>query len=364
MRILHTEASTGLGGQELRILKEAEGMRDRGHEVILAVVRNGQLISRARDVGFTVYELPLETRWYGLGAAWALTKLVRKHQIELINTHSSWDAWVGGITGRLTGCPVVRTRHLSTPTRRGLNSRLLYRTLADAVVTTCEETAQAIQLEVGLTTAQCRSIPTGVVQSDLHVTEAQRNAFRAQHGICDSDIVVGTACVLRGWKGIADLVTTAKLLENQPHLKWLIVGDGPSRAVMEEQAKQLAIHHHFIFTGYLRHPQAAIAAMDLFVLLSTANEGVSQAVLQAAYLRRPLITTPTGGLREVCVDGKTGFLVPTHSPHTVAERIVCLAEDSELRQSMGRQGHQHVVDRFTMDHTLNSMESVYATIAR
>ena len=62
MRILHTESSTGWGGQEIRILHEAKGMRDRGHEVILAVKQSGKLIEKARHEGFKVYESLLQSK--------------------------------------------------------------------------------------------------------------------------------------------------------------------------------------------------------------------------------------------------------------------------------------------------------------
>ena len=57
MHILHTESSNGWGGQEMRILREAEGMRKRGHEVIMAVIKGGGLVARARAAGFIVYEI-------------------------------------------------------------------------------------------------------------------------------------------------------------------------------------------------------------------------------------------------------------------------------------------------------------------
>ena len=135
MNILHTESSNGWGGQEIRILKEALGLRLRGHEVVLAVVRGGKLADYARKEGFTVYEIDFR-RSLALFALKNLLSILRRHRIDVVNTHSSLDAWLGGIAARLSGRMVVRTRHLSTPVRGGLNALLLYRGLADFVVTT------------------------------------------------------------------------------------------------------------------------------------------------------------------------------------------------------------------------------------
>src|ERR1700733_8442991 len=143
MRLLHTESSRGWGGQEIRILREAEGMRARGHEVILAVNSGGGLIPRAREAGFIVYELPFK-RFSALKTIYALVRICKAHNIDLINTHSSLDAWLGGIAARIANKKIIRTRHLSTAIRKGLNSRLLYKSLADFVVTTSSPILQTI----------------------------------------------------------------------------------------------------------------------------------------------------------------------------------------------------------------------------
>ena len=98
--------------------------------------------------------------------------------------------------------------------------------------------------------------------------------------------------------------------------------------------------------------------MDIFVLLSTAHEGISQALLQAAYLERPLIATTVGGLPEVCIDGKTGLSVPPHSPKKVAEAVVKLIENPSLRLLLGHEAKKLVCQKFTMHHTLDQMEAL------
>ncbi len=100
MPILHTESSNGWGGQEIRILKEAIGLRSRGHEIIFAVVRGGKLVDQARKAGFTVYEIDFH-RSKAFSALRDLLKIIRKHKISIVNTHSSLDSWLGGIAGKI-----------------------------------------------------------------------------------------------------------------------------------------------------------------------------------------------------------------------------------------------------------------------
>ena len=108
----------------------------------------------------------------------------------------------------------------------------------------------------------------------------------------------------------------------------------------------------------------AIGALDAFALLSTANEGVSQAILQAAFLGKPLIATEVGGLREVCIDGKTGISVPPFHPEAVAQAVLALKESGELRRQLGKNGRHLVEERFTFQKTLDQMEEVYGAVKK
>lgn len=358
MRILHTEASHGWGGQEIRILREAEGMRRRGHEVIFAVHPKARLGDFASKAGFQVVFIPFKMSRF-IPCLAALVLLIRKHRIELINTHSSIDAWIGGTAGRLTGRPVVRTRHLSTAIRKGWNSVVLYNWLANGVATTCEEVVSVIRSQAKLPIERCRSIPTGVDPEAVQVDSAKVEEFRRSFGISPEDCVAGTLCVLRSWKGISDLLQAASLLKHDKSIKWLIIGSGPGDSHYRQEADRLGLGDQVIFTGHMDPPYTALGAIDIFLLLSTANEGVSQASLQAAFLEKPLITTPTGGLKEVAIPGKTGMIVSKNSPQEVSQAVAMLAKDSALRSQLGSQAKRLVLKKFLLDETISSMEKFY-----
>ncbi|MFN0065672.1 MAG: glycosyltransferase family 4 protein [Chlamydiales bacterium] len=358
MKILHTESSPGWGGQELRILREAEGMRARGHEVVLLVQKNGGLVEPARKSGLTVYETEFKKSRI-CQILWELGRIICRHRIQIINTHSSLDAWLGGLIGKVMRRHVIRTRHLSTPIRSGLNSWLLYNFFADDVVTTCEEVVDVIVKQAKLPLSRCRSIPTGLDPRAVEVCSKQVSLFREKLGVTPDEILVGTLCVLRGWKGVADMLEAAKLLEKEEKLKWIIVGEGASESYFKQEWTRLGLQDRVIFTGHITPPFTALAAMDIFTLLSWANEGVSQASLQAAWLKKPLVMTPTGGLKEVCLDGETGLRVACRSPAQVSQAIQRLCREKELRKEMGEKAHRLVQSRFLLEHTLNQMEELY-----
>ncbi|MEI6531650.1 MAG: glycosyltransferase family 4 protein [Chlamydiota bacterium] len=345
MTILHTEASLGWGGQEIRIFEECCSFRDEGYRMLLAAPAESQIYARMNEAGFEVF--PFSFEWRNL---WNLGYIIRSQGVKLINTHSSKDSWMGGVAARLFGCRVIRTRHLSTDVRKGLNSILLYRYFADALITTCQVTADALQKQSGQ--KRCFSIPTGIKPEKVQLHYDAREKF----GIQPTAFVVGTLCVLRSWKGVQNLLLAAALCQDLP-ITWLIVGEGSMRPLLEIQAQNLK---NVIFTGHIEPPYEAIAAMDLFALLSTSNEGVSQATLQAATLGKPLLTSNIGGLPEVCLDGITGFI--THSPEETAHYVKRFYNDRELCKTMGLAGQDLVNKNFTFTQTFNKMKEIYEQI--
>jgi glycosyltransferase involved in cell wall biosynthesis len=357
VNILYTEASPGWGGQERRIIVEALAMQQRGHRVVMALRQGGGIVKPARTAGLQVEEVAF-TRKPTVPALLRLIRLVRQNRIDLINTHSSADAWCGGLAARLLGKRVVRTRHLSTPIRPGLNSRLLYNWLADRVVTTCEAVVEPIRRQAHLIDSRCCSIPTGVDPAEMQV----RGGWRTLQGIGPDAFLIGTVCVLRTWKGVLDLLEAAHLLRDHPNIRWVVVGDGINGSEFLERRRSLQLEQQVLFTGALYPPHEAMAAFDCFTLLSTGHEGVSQALLQAAYLSKPLITTHIGGSPEVCVPGKTGLLVDPQAPEQIAEAALWMANNRQAAAAMGEAAHQLVLSRFTRQQMADQMEQLYLSV--
>lgn len=360
MNILHLEASPGWGGQEIRILREAEGMRLRGYEVVLGVMEGGRLIEEGCKAGFTVYPLNFnKPHWPA--CLFQILLLIRRHRIDLLNTHSSLDAWIGGIAARIARRPVIRTRHLSTPIKPGWNSRMLYGKLADFVVTTCASIIPMICSQSGKRKEECQSIPTGVDPARIRFEEEALRKVRADLGIQPEDFLVGTACFLRSWKGIADFLKAADLLRGMREIKWIVIGGGHEETY-RQMAKELKLDGIVHFTGHLNNPFPALGSLDLFVLLSTAHEGVSQAILQAAYLGKPLVSTSVGGLGEVCLNRSTGILVEPFSPDQVARAVLELKENPSFRAFLGQNSKKLVEEQFTLGGMIDQMERVYEQV--
>ncbi|MBP2670492.1 MAG: glycosyl transferase family 1, partial [candidate division NC10 bacterium] len=249
MRILHTECSRGWGGQELRILAEACGMAGRGHEVWLAAPPESRIAGAADARGIPVVSVGFRRPW-GLGDVAVLRRTIGRLGIQVLNTHSSWDAWIGGLAGRLAGkgVRVVRTRHLSAPIPRSRSSRFLYMRLADHVVTTGEAIRQRMIEANDFAGDRITSVVTGV---DLPRFRPAREAavVRQALGLPANVPVVGTVSTIRSWKGHLDLLAAIASLRADRDIRGLLVGDGPYAEVVRSRVRELRLEGAMVMPG-------------------------------------------------------------------------------------------------------------------
>lgn len=356
--LLHTEWSNGWGGQEIRILAECKAFRERGIDVIIATQPDATLLTKAREAGLTVIPVCMH-KALNIGAVLQLAKIIRVNQIDIVHTHSSVDHRLAGIAARLTGRPIVRSRHLSTPIKRSPLSKALYTKLADKVITSGQFIRKAMIERNGMAPNHIVSIPAGI-NIDQFSLERNLPDIRINFGIKDNDFVVGIVGVLRSWKGHADLIHAAVLAKQHiPHLKLLIVGEGPQRPTIEQLIDETRSHDFVYLAGHQADPAPFMKAMDVVTLPSYANEATSQVLPQAMAMFRPVISTDIGGLPEVIIHEKTGLLVPPRSPEKLANAIIRLYETPALRSTLATQGRQHVLNQFTFEIMIDNTQRVY-----
>ena len=199
LRILHTEASMGWGGQEIRILTEAQTFRSHGHEVMVAANAGSEIAANAPRYGIPVTLLPLARR--NVKSVVAVRRFLREWEPDVVNTHSSLDAWLVALARlRLVPCPrIVRTRHLSAAVPRNLASRWVYNRGADFVMTTGEAIVEDLARDGFVPRARLAAVPTGI-DADLF-KPGDKAAARASLGLPQDKFLFGIVATLRSWKG-------------------------------------------------------------------------------------------------------------------------------------------------------------------
>ncbi len=354
MRILHTEASTGWGGQEIRILDEASGFIARGHEVHIAAPQDAPIIGVAQQRGIPSHSLAINRR--RLGSLRALMSLLSELRPDVIVTHSSTDTWLVSVGTRLMRRrpAVVRTRHLGFQVGRSVLNRWLYGRAVDFVVTTGEATRQMLIKTLHIAPHRVASIPTGIDTAKF--APGDKSYARKVTNIGPGGTpVIGIVATLRSGKAhrfLVQALTDSRLSS----ARLVIVGDGPQEAALRKQVTELGLDSRVIFAGRQQDVVPWFNAFDIFVLPSTAIEGAPQVVMQAMACGIPLVTTPVGAIPELVRDGETGLFVPPGDAKALADAIARLVEDHDLATRLAAAGRRHAEHKFAIAAMLDSME--------
>lgn len=357
MKIVHTEASLGFGGQEMRILTEALGLKNRGHQLTLLCPRHAEIYTIAQARGLDVVALPIGKK--RLSGLWSMHHWLRNNRPDVINTHSSTDSWLTALAASLTCNPpaIVRSRHISAPIGNNVFSRWLYTKASQHIVTTGEKLRRTLIDVNGFPAEQVTSIRTGI---DLQRFKPGDKQQARHHLDLPSDkTIIGIVATLRSWKGHRYLLEAFANLPDRESLQLLIVGDGPQWDALHEQVKQLDLVNNVNFAGRQSNIETWLQALDIFCLPSYANEGVPQALMQAQACGIPAVTTLVGSIDEAVLAGESALIVSPENTDELQQALTVLLSAPEKRQLMGSTAAKFAADSFSDSAMLNAMEKVF-----
>jgi glycosyltransferase involved in cell wall biosynthesis len=366
MKILHTEASTGWGGQDMRVLWEAKAMQERGHLVVIACAPGCPLWQAAQSEN-----IPTEAVEFGRKIKWSAVRkvrqIIRRNDIGIVNTHSSADGWSGAVAAKLSGRICVRTRHLSRRVRPNKPNQILYTKLTDFVITTGEALREQLIRENGLEPSRVASVPTGV---DLEYFDPQRwprENFRQEIGVQNDDFLWGMVAMIRRMKGhdvLAD--AAALLLQKQPKARFAIVGDVPTdspvRAAFEAKLEEHGIADRFTMTGFRDDIPNILAGCNAAVLPSVEGEGVPQAIMQAQAMGKPVVATNVGATGEIVRENETGWLVPPSDAKALATAMQRVMDERDEAARRANQAQKLIQTQYSLQAMTDRVEEIYQSL--
>jgi glycosyltransferase involved in cell wall biosynthesis len=350
--ILHTEASLGFGGQELRILTEVRWLLDHGWPAGLACQPSSRLFVEARAAGIPTWAVSM-VRPFSLPAVVRLRRVLQEASVALVHTHSSVDSWVAALAARSLGRAVVRSRHVSI--RIGSSRGLVYR-LAHRIITSGEHVRRMV-VAAGVPAERVIAIPAGLDATRFHAGVSGA-AVRAELGLTGP--VVGLVANIRGSKGHRFFLEAATLvLATRPDARFLIVGDGVGFDDVRRRIDEMHISDRVLLTGFRRDIPEVMAALDVLALPSIRSEAFPQVIAQALAVGTPVVGTTVGGIPEIIRDGDTGRLVPPADAQALADAILDLLHDPGRARAMARRGQAVVHERYTIDGMMKTTTDVY-----
>jgi glycosyltransferase involved in cell wall biosynthesis len=211
-------------------------------------------------------------------------------------------------------------------------------------------------------------IPAGrifVVHSGINpnrFANADTDCLMTEFNIKSSEHVVINVAHLAGHKGQQYLVRAIPLvLAKIPNVRFFIVGGGDLMDKLKALAASLGLKNELIFTGFRRDVGAFYQIADLFVM-SSVQEGLGTAVLDALALGKPVVAAKSGGIPEIIKNGESGLLVAPADPKALSEGITRMLTDDELANRMARTGKSVVKQKFTIDTMVDRNIDVYRQI--
>jgi glycosyltransferase involved in cell wall biosynthesis len=176
--------------------------------------------------------------------------------------------------------------------------------------------------------------------------------------------VVGSVGCLAPRKDYATLLDALALLRGRGRdFRVELVGDGPERAALEAHAASLGLSDRVRFLGERPDVDRLLPTMDVFVL-SSREEGIPNALLEAMAAGRPSVATAVGGTPEVMRDGETGWIVPPRSPERLAAALEQALDDPAEAARRGDNARRYAREVLSIDAMVRRHEAFYESLAR
>lgn len=342
--------------------------------------------------------------WRDLRAFWGVWRLLRREQPLILHTHTAkagalgrCAGWLYNLTGRMRHrhrprLVMVHTFHghvlagyFGTMTTKLFTwiERQLAR-VTDRIVVVSEAAKQDLVARRIGQPERITVIPLGFDLRALLNAEQRQGMFRAAHRL-EGLPLVGFVGRLVPIKQPGLLLRAAARLKAQApipagRVRYVFVGDGELRASLEELARSLGLACEVLFLGWQRDLVEVYADLDV-VCLTSLNEGLPAALIEAMAAGKPVVATDVGGVRELL--GATppqarttgvppaefevadrGILVGPSDAAGFAKALACVLEQAELRRRLGAAGRAYVRERFTEDRLRLDVERLYQELMR
>lgn len=351
------------GGAQRHVFDLATRIDPDRFRVTVACAPDGLLVDRLRGQGVAVVPMadlqreisPLQDR----RTLATLSALIRSAEVDLVHCHSSKAGILGRLAARRAGIRSVFTAHgfAFAGTAAPLPARAAFlaaewwagRRWTDQLITVSEADRRLALAWRILPPERVRVVHNGIDPGPYETIAAPGGAGRPP--------VVGVVTRLVAGKGLPELLRAARLMLDAGEYRFIVAGDGPLRAALEQQARELGIAGHVSFLGFVADPVAILQQMDLCVLPSF-KEGLPYGVLEAMAAGRPVVASAVGGLPEVIQDHENGRLVPRGNVRQLADALSWVAEPATLAR-LSIRARERIRTAFSVRQMVAAIQEVY-----
>jgi len=369
VRVAYVIDKLHLAGAQIHLLQLLRGLDRRAFEPrVFCLIRGGPVAERIRALGIEVDVLGMGSI-YGPRALRALPRLVRALRgTAIAHTYLVSANVYGTLAARLAGVPAVVTSRRDTGFSRNWRLRLVEEWLVnprvDRVTAVSPAIAREVRAERGLSADKVVTIPNGVDPAAFDPALPPREAARSRLGLAGDESALGVIAHLSPVKGHADLLAAmARIVAAVPRARLFVVGDGILRPELEARSRSLGLGDRVIFTGAREDVATILAALDV-VVVPSHTEGLSNALLEAMAMARPVVATAVGGNPDAVEAGVTGLLVPPNDPEALAAAVLRLLDHPDEARRLGEAARRRVLADFSLDRMVAGYEALYRSLLR
>ena len=358
MKILHINTERTWRGGEQQTLYLLRSLIERRISCHLVCQAESPMAQKALDAGVEVFPMAMHGE-VDLPAILRIRKLIVRHGYDIIHCHTSHAHTLAFFAslGRRTYRLVTRRVDFSIFRNRFLPiNGIKYRYMADFYIAISHKIKQ-VMVNDGLAAGRIFVVHSGI--------DLQRFARVAGDHLVDEfnlkphERVVINVAHLAGHKGQKYLVgAIPHVLAAIPNVRFFIIGKGELMSELQALCVSLGIGPALTFTGFRNDVGAFYKIADLFVM-SSVQEGLGTAILDALALGKPVVAANSGGIPEIIRDGETGRLVESGDSQALAQGMIEMLTHKDQAQSMAQRGQALVKEHFSIEAMVENNLAVY-----
>ena len=359
-----------IGGVENYVYYLSKELVNRGHQVEVICANEPQSMNNDNVEGIQVKRLSYLGRIANTNITPKLPLILSQEDYDIIHTHipTPWSADWSALSSKIKNKPLVVTYHndiigegIADYIARFYNSTFLKLLLkrADKIIITQPSYLESSPYLLDYQD-KIEVIPNGVdVDKFRPITSTNNNNYTI--------FFLSVLDEFHRYKGLDYLLKSIQIVKKEiPNLKLIVGGKGVLVDYYKKISVSMGLGDNVEFKGFIRDDELVnyYNQADLFVLPSTSSlqEGFGIVALEALACQTPVITTDIVGVAEDLDAVNGGVVVPPKDSQRLAEKIILLLKDEELRKEMGEHGRKLVMDRYTWKSVASSMEKVYKII--
>lgn len=335
--IFHLNDSKNLRGGERQTLYLAEELSKLKYENYIVCRKNSPIEEEAIKRQIKTITLPYLFEW-DIFSAYKLAKKIKKiaknNDIPILHSHTGHTASLSLLTSLFIKAIRIVHRRVEFNILNNPLSRIKYEN-ANFIIAVANKIKEKL-VEQGFNEEKIIVIPSTIKVEYFMKKNINKKDFFSKFNIPENSIVAGTLAAMTEEKDPFNLIKAAEIvLKKFPEIHFLWGGEGHLEKSSIELVKKLNLEKNFHIIGYCKDNISFLKSLDIFIFPSS-EEGIGSVLIEAMACGLPLIGTNAGGIPELIEDGYNGLIVPKKNPEKLAEAILKLAQNKELREKFGK----------------------------